>query len=84
MPVQVIPAPDALAEEAIVAAVELDYDGLAVRVMRPEHLIALYLQPTARTRKRLERVATLLDEGNLDHALLDDVLTRYSLKLPMQ
>jgi len=67
-----------------VAAVELDYDGQAVRVMRPEHLIALYLQPTARTRKRLERVATLLDEDNLDHALLDDVLMRYSLKLPMQ
>ena len=66
VPVQVIPAPDALAEEAIAAAVELDY-------ARPEYLIALYLQPTARARKRLERVATLVDEDNLDHGLLDDV-----------
>jgi hypothetical protein len=42
----------------------------------------MYLEETARTRKRLERVAALLDEGNLDRALLNDLLERYKLRLP--
>jgi len=82
VPVQVIPAPNALAEEAVESAAELDYEGQAVRVIRPEHLIALYLEPGARTRKRLERVAALLEEGDVDRKLLDDVLARYNLRLP--
>lgn len=82
LPVQVIPAHNALATEAVSQAAVLDYDGQRVRVIRPEYLIAMYLEDTARTRKRLERVATLLDEGNLDQALLDDLLERFNLKLP--
>jgi hypothetical protein len=82
IPVQVIPAHNALAEEAIATAAELDFEGQSIRVMRPEYLIALYLEPRARTHKRLERVAALLEEGNVDRALLDRILTRYELKLP--
>jgi hypothetical protein len=82
VPVQVIPAPNALAEEAIAHAADLAYEGHPVRVIRPEYLIAMYLEPSARTRKRMERVATLLDEGNLDRPLLDDLLQRYRLQLP--
>ena len=82
VPVQIIPAHNALAAEAVAKAADLDYDGLPVRVIRPEYLIAMYLEPAARTRKRLERVATLLDEGNLDHGLLGEVLERYELQLP--
>jgi hypothetical protein len=72
--------------EAIVALNDMKaegyYDGQPIRVIRPEYLIAMYLEETARTRKRLERVATLLDEGNLDSALLNDLLGRYNLRLP--
>jgi hypothetical protein len=82
IPVQVIPAPDALAEEAIATAAELEYEGQPVRVIRPEFLIAMYLQPGARSAKRLERVAALLEEGELDRELLDSLLRRYQLKLP--
>ncbi len=82
IPVQVIPAHNALAVEAVTNAADLDYDGEPVRVIRPEYLIALYLEPSARTRKRLERVATLLDDGNVDRDLLQRLLGRYSLELP--
>ena len=83
IPVQFIPAQNAMAEEAIATAAELDFEGQLVRVIRPEYLIALYLEPGARTHKRLERVAALLEEGSVDRELLDTVLARYSLKLPI-
>lgn len=82
VPVQVIPAHNELAVEAVSNAAHLDYDGLPVRVIRPEYLVAMYLEETARTRKRLERVAALLDEGTLDTRLLDELLDRYNLHLP--
>jgi hypothetical protein len=82
IPVQIIPAHNALAEEAVHEAATLDFEGLGVRVIRPEYLIALYLEPSARTRKRLERVAALLDEGDVDRARLDILLKKYDLSLP--
>jgi hypothetical protein len=82
LPVQVIPAHNELAEEAIASAAQLDYEGQPVRVIRPEYLIALYLEPTARTAKRLGRVAVLLEEGNVDRELLNKLLRRYDLRLP--
>jgi hypothetical protein len=82
VPVQVIPAHNDLAVNAVLNAADLDYEGERIRVIRPEYLIAMYLEETVRTRKRLERVATLLDEGNLDLALLEKLLERYNLRLP--
>ena len=82
IPVQVIPAYDALAAEAVNEAADLEYDRQPVRVIRAEYLVAMYLEESARTRKRLERVAGLLDEGNLDQSLLEDLLERYKLQLP--
>ncbi len=46
IPVQFIPSHSALADEAIEESATLDYDGAPVRVIRPEHLIALYLEPS--------------------------------------
>ena len=60
----------------------LDFEGQPVRVIRPEYLIGLYLEPSARTAKRLERVAALLEEGVVDRQLLEKLLQRYKLKLP--
>lgn len=82
LPVQVIPAHNELAVEAVATAADLDYEGRPVRVIRPEYLIAMYLEETARTRKRLERVAGLLEAQDLDRTLLNDLLQRYKLKLP--
>jgi hypothetical protein len=82
VPVQIIPAHDELASEAVSHAADLEYEDQPVRVILPEYLVAMYLEETARTRKRLERVAAMLDEGNLDRRLLDDLLQRYKLRLP--
>lgn len=84
IPVQLIPAHNPLAVEAVQNAADLDYDGHPVRVITPEYLIAMYLEPGARSRKRQARVAALLDEGNVDRTLLDALLERYNLALPEQ
>lgn len=81
IPVQLIPA-YGLAAEAVGGAAELEYEGQSVCVITPEYLIAMYLQPSARTHKRLARVGALLDEGNIDRELLADILHRYKLELP--
>jgi hypothetical protein len=82
IPVQFIPSPNPLADEAIEEAATMDYDGTPMRVIRPEHLIALYLEPSARTAKRLQRVAALRDEGSINAERLDAILRRYHLELP--
>jgi hypothetical protein len=79
LPVQFVPAPDALALETIITASALDYEGVPVRVARPEYLIALYLQPAARTAKRRERAAMLSELPGLNRARLDDILKRHGL-----
>ena len=79
LPTQLIPAPNPLTVEAIAAAAELDYEGVRIRVARPEYLIALYLQPEARTQKRRERAAMLLALPTLNRALVDEILERYGL-----
>jgi len=79
LPTQFVPAPNALVVEAIAAAADLDYEGVRVRVLRPEYLIALYLQPEARTQKRRERAAMLLALPTLNRGLADEILDRYGL-----
>jgi len=79
LPTQFVPAPSPLAREAIASAAEIDYQGVVVRVVRPEHLIALYLQPQAKTAKRRERAAMLLELPSLNHALVDEILKRHGL-----
>jgi hypothetical protein len=58
----------------------MDYEGVVVRVVRPEYLIALYLQPQARTAKRRERAALLMELPNLDRELVDEILGRHGLE----
>jgi hypothetical protein len=80
VPVQFLPAHNSLADEAIERAVTLEYEGVPVRVVRPEYLVALYLEPGARTLKRRERAAALMESSALDRAALDDLLKRFSLE----
>jgi hypothetical protein len=79
LPVQFLPAHNKLADEAIITAAPLEYRGAPVRVVRPEYLIALYLEPSARSAKRLERAAALRDSPNVDRAGLQDILKRFKL-----
>jgi hypothetical protein len=82
LPVQLLPAPDALAEEAIATAAELDYDGQPVRVIRPEYLVAMWSQGSARTEKRRLRAAMLMEDVDMDRELLNDLARRYNLSIP--
>ncbi len=80
VPVQFLPAHNSLAEEAIDRAVTLEYEGVPVRVVRPEYLVGLYLEPGARTLKRRERAAALMESSALDRAVLDELLKRFKLE----
>ena len=79
IPVQFLPSHGDLADEAIESAASLDYEGVNVRVVRPEYLVALYLEPGARTRKRRERAAALMESDSIDRAALDGLLARFGL-----
>lgn len=81
LPVQFLPPHGELADEAIRTASSLDYEGVPVRVVRPEYLVALYLEPAARTAKRRERAAALIESGSLDPILLKELLARFNLTL---
>ncbi len=63
VPVQFLPAHNALAAEAVREARTFDYEGVPVRVIAPEHLAALAFQ--AGGRRRRERAWQLLEEPGL-------------------
>lgn len=77
VPVQFLPAYNALVEEAVKEARQLDYDDTPVRVVSPEHLLALALQ--AGGSRRRERAAQLLESGAVDRAVLVPLLERHDL-----
>ncbi len=77
VPVQVLPAYNSLVEEAVAEARVHDYDGESVRVVGPEHLIALALQ--AGGARRRERAWQLLEYGGADRDRLRAVLARHSV-----
>lgn len=79
VPVQFIPAPDTLHEEAVNTAAIREMDGIPIRIVRPEYLIALWLQPPANSPRRKERAAKLRESGQVDETLLADLLARYNL-----
>ncbi|MEA2165341.1 MAG: hypothetical protein QOK37_3468 [Thermoanaerobaculia bacterium] len=79
IPVQFLPSYGTLADEAILTAADRQYQGVSLRVVRPEYLIALYLLPSARTAKRRERAAALRDAADLDPDRLAEVMTRFNL-----
>jgi hypothetical protein len=80
VPVQFLPSHNQLADEAIETAATLEYEGVAVRVVRPEYLVALYLEPSARTAKRRERAAALIEAAGTDQGLLEDLIHRFELE----
>jgi len=79
VPVQFLPAHGELADEAIETAATLEYEGVPVRVVRPEYLVALYCEPSARTAKRRERAAALLEAPGTDRGLVERLIERFGL-----
>jgi hypothetical protein len=79
IPVQIVPAPTALHEEAVRNAATLDFNGSPIRVVRPEYLIATWLQPPANSLGRKERAARLRESAQIDHDLLDVLIRRFGL-----
>jgi hypothetical protein len=77
VPVQFLPAHNLLAEEAVVEARELNYEGVPVRVASPDHLAALALQ--AGGARRRERAWQLLEAGVLDRSRLGALLQRHDI-----
>ncbi|MDD5139621.1 MAG: hypothetical protein PHY43_05085 [Verrucomicrobiales bacterium] len=76
--VQLIPAHDALTEEAVREATEKTVGQTKTRVMRAEHLIAIALK-TGRAKDYM-RIALLLEEAEVDDARLRDILCRHQLQ----
>jgi len=78
VPVQFLPAYNALLEEALAQARETAYDETLTRVLRAEHLVAVCLQ-TGRDKDR-ERVRILCAQAKLDMDYLAGVLARHQLE----
>ena len=78
VPVQFIPAYNALVEEAVKEAKTVRYQGIRVRVLLPEHLVAIMLQ-TFRPKDR-SRIPQFLEEAKLNRARLSGILGRHGLK----
>ena len=77
MPVQFLPAYNALLDEALTEARETPYAETLTRVLRPEHLAAIMVQ-TGREKDR-QRFSTFMQEAGLDADYLHDVLARHQL-----
>ncbi len=76
VPVQFLPAYNALARAALAAARLHDYEGVAVRVVDPDHLAALALQ--AGGARRRERAWQLLEAGAVDRERLRRILAAHA------
>ena len=80
VPVQILPAHNSLAEDAVASARTLSYEDVPVRVIGPEHLAALAFQ--AGGARRRERGWQLLEEpGLLDRAKFDQLVRTHGIKM---
>jgi len=77
-PVQFLPAYNSLAEESVDHAIVHDYDGVEVRVISAEHLVALALQTGGR--HRMIRAEALLESNILDQEKLDAILAAHNIR----
>lgn len=79
-PVQILPAPTPLVEEAVVKAITVPIGAGQTRVFSAEHAVAIALQ-TNRPTDRL-KIEHLLESGRvpLDEARLTDILQRHGLE----
>ncbi len=77
VPVQCLPAYNALLLEALSEASEFEYGKTTTRVLRAEHLIAICVQ-TGREKDRM-RVDLFFDEASIDERYLLEILSKHGL-----
>jgi hypothetical protein len=77
VPVQFLPAFGALVAEAVEHALTHDYHGVSVRVISPEHLVALAF--VAGSRRRRERAWLLIESGKVDLNTLRQLLAKHGI-----
>jgi hypothetical protein len=77
MPVQIIPAYNALVEEAVREAVETRYKRVKMRVIGAEYLVAIMLQ-TFRPKDKF-RIVMVMAEAKVDITRLNRILRKHSL-----
>lgn len=75
--VQFIPAYNELVKDGVLNAADKIYGNTAVRVLRPEHLVAIMLQ-TSRPKDK-DRILKFLQETELDYTLLNSILKKHNL-----
>lgn len=76
-PVQFMPVNNPLEREAYLNAQVVDYDGISVRVVLPEHLVAIMVK--VGRLKDLARVEMFLTQQEVDLDALKEVLGRHGL-----
>lgn len=76
-PVQFIPTATELEQEAVEKAISVKYENVDVRILRPEYLVAIFLE-VFRPKDR-DKLIKLLDQSRLNKQLLHDVLSRHHL-----
>ena len=76
-PVQFLPPPSPLAEEALANAVERDIDGTPVRVFKAEYIAAIALE-LGRMKDKL-RLSQFIEADALDMAFFESLLNKYDL-----
>lgn len=77
IPVQFIPVYNSLVEEAVNQTSTKEYEGVKVKVLKIEHLLAIMID-TNRPKDR-ERIGKLLNEVTFDQEFLATVLKRHAL-----
>jgi hypothetical protein len=77
-PVQFLAAHE-LTEEAVREAHVIEFEGVPARVFRAEHIIAI--AASIGRHKDLARIEQMLQQADTDKTLLENILSRYKLKL---
>ncbi len=78
-PVQFLAA-HGLTEEAVREAERIDFEGVAAKVFRAEHIVAI--AASVGRAKDKARIEQLQQQADLDETYLESVLHRHKLKLP--
>lgn len=76
-PVQFLPVSNPLEHEAYLNAQDLDLDGVTVRVVQAEHLVAMMLR--VGRLKDLARIQMFLSQDAINSEVLEDILQRHGL-----
>ena len=77
-PVQFLPPTGALVEEALADSVEMNVEGLSVRIFTAEHLAAIALE-TGRAKDK-SRLLQFVESGTINAHLFRNIISRHGLE----